>query len=104
MGYLMANHQLAAKIIETHPQHPANILDRDELTLLRAYVHAPADADKDALLRAHGIDPASLAEKTYSLVAYAIVHDKFDDGEKESLRKWFDDPQVEDDIEDPKYD
>jgi hypothetical protein len=101
MGYLMAHHQLAAKIIETHAQHPANILDRASLALLRDYVRAPER--KDDVLKEHGVDGEE-ADGKHNLVAYCMANDKFDEGEIELLREWFKDPQVEADLEDPKRD
>jgi hypothetical protein len=103
MGYLIQHHQLAAKIIEAHPQHPANILDRTELAMLREYVNAPET--KVDILRARGIEVEDFDDKaTNSLVAYCLVRDKFNEEEIEMLREWFKDPQVVADLEDPKYD
>jgi hypothetical protein len=102
MGYLIAHHQLAAKIIETHAQHPANILDRASLALLRDCVRAPDRLDE--VLKEHGIEDAGEEGKTRNLVSYCMANDKFDEGELELLREWFKDPQVQADLQDPKYD
>jgi hypothetical protein len=102
MDYLIQNHQLAAKIVETHADHPANILDAANLAVLRDYVRDPGN--KVAILRAHGIDvEAEEREGNYHLAAYCVVHDVFDEDEVKMLREWFENPQVEADLKDPKY-
>jgi hypothetical protein len=97
MKYLMDRHLLAAKIIEVHPQAPDCILDANELALLRDYVNNP-EAKLDEL-RARNID----VEAKGSLVAYCMVNDKFDENDRNMLREFFANPQIEEDLKDPRW-
>jgi len=94
MSWLMQHHKLAEKIIETHKDRPADILDNNELALLRDYVN---HQDKGAqLLESRGMKVTE--PYSGSLVAYCIAKDAFDDGEKKMLKEWFDSGNVDEDL------
>jgi hypothetical protein len=100
MKYLMDHHLLAAKIIELHPRAPDCILDSDNLALLRDYVNNP-EAKLD-LLRARDVDVDTVWDKG-QLVAYVMVHDKFDENDMNMLREFFANPQIDEDLKDPRW-
>ena len=103
MSYLMQHNQLAAKIIETHPQAPANILDAPSLALLRDFVNDPAckdSAGKNSLLKRWNLDSEDPNSSQRNLAAYAITNDKFNESEIEMLRNWFATGDLDEELKD----
>lgn len=100
MGYLMQHNQLAAKIIETHPLAPANILDAPSLALLRDLVNEPTD--KNRVLKRWNLDSEDPDGAKQNLVVYAINNNKFDESEIEMLRKWFATGELDEELKDVK--
>ena len=106
MSYLMQHNQLAAKIIETHPLAPANILDAPSLALLRDFVNNPASKDpaqKSEVLKKWNLDSEDPDNSKQNLVAYAIKNDKFDESEIEMLRNWFASGDLDEELKDVTY-
>jgi hypothetical protein len=102
MPWLIANQKLAHQIIATHEFKPdGNILDNQELRILRKYVADPSSVGVDGVFRdlklfdeQTGKVDEEKVKGSGSLVVHAIVNGGFDEESRELLREWFGDGDV----------
>lgn len=103
MGWLIANKKLAHQIIATHQfRSNGDILDDEELGILRKYVVDPSPDGVEKLFRELGVWDEQTGKvdeenvkRSGSLVVHTIVKDGFDDESRELLRRWFESGDVD---------